>query len=322
MRVSNSRLKTWGRCPNKYRYKYKMGLRPKRKSIELERGSWIHELLMVHYDGEDWRERHLELTKKFNNLFEEERMMLGDLPRECARIMKSYLRHYELADKRFVVVDSELDEIVTLPNGLELHMIVDLILWDLQMEGLWVMDHKSRKNLEEAENIILDPQGTLYYDGLTVMGYDKLLGFCTNEIRTKAPTVPKVVYKGTAREGLSRKKDIDTDVYTYMRAIRKHGFDPRDYADMLESIAIRQKGKFFNRVWTPKDPPVVNTIRREALNKVNQIKFAEKRNEFPRTFDRSCKWGCEFRDICIAELHGGNIDSMVKMNFKRDKEQE
>lgn len=318
MRISNSRAKTYRRCPKQYEFKYVMGLRPKRKKDHLERGSWLHELLMVHYDGEDWRERHDFLTKRFYNLFEEEREELGDLPRECSRIMRSYLRTYERTDRRFVTVDSELDEIVTLRNGLKLHMIIDLIVWDRKMRGLWIWDHKTRKNFEEFDNIVLDPQGGLYYDGLETMGYEHLLGFVMNEIRTKAPTVPKMTQRGH----LSKAKNIDTDTYTYMAAIRKHGLNPSDYSDILAIIAARQKDKFFRRTALPKDPPVTRTLRREALMTAGDIRRAEDTKHFPRTFDKSCRWSCDYRDLCIAQLKGGDISSMIRMNFKSDKEQE
>lgn len=319
MRVSQSRLKTYRRCPKQYDFKYVRGLRPKRKSVQLERGSWIHELLMVHYDSEDWRERHSLLTKRFNNLFEEEREQLGDLPRECSRIMRSYLRTYERADRRYVTIDSEMDEIVRLPNGLQLHMIIDRVVWDKKLKGMWIWDHKTRKNFEDADNIILDPQGTLYYDGLDVMGgYEPLLGFVINEIRTKAPAVPALLKSGE----LSKRKNIDTDVWTYMSAIRRHDLDPANYTAILRLIATRGKDRFFRRVALPKDPPLVRALRREALQTAMAIRTAEKREHFPRTFDRSCSWGCDYRDLCIAELMGGDISSMIKMDFKSDKEQE
>lgn len=318
MRVSNSRLKTFRRCPNQYRYKYIMGLRPRKRKDHLERGTWIHDLLMVHYDGEDWRARHLELKRKFSNLFEEEREELGDLPTECGRIMRSYLRTYGQTDKRYITVDSELDEIVTLPNGVRLHMVVDLIVWDTHLKGLWIWDHKTRKSFEELDNITLDPQGTLYYDGLTVMGYEGILGFMANEIRTKAPAIPDVLVAG----GLSKRKNIDTDVWTYMREIKRRGLDPRDYADILESIAVRQKDRFFRRVAIPKDPTTVSTLRREALQTIKIIELSERKKYFPRTYDKSCAWGCDYRDLCIAELRGGDIKPMIRQNFKSDKEME
>lgn len=296
-----------------------MGLRTKKKGVQLERGSWLHELLMVHYDGEDWRERHSILTKRFNNFFEEEREQLGDLPRDCRRLMLGYLRTYEKTDRRYVTIDTEIDEIVRLPNGLYLHMIIDRIVWDKVLKGMWIWDYKSRKNFEDADNIILDPQGTLYYDGLTVLGgYEPILGFVMDEIRTKPPAIPDVLQSGQ----LSKRKNIDTDVWTYMSAIRRHGLDPTDYTDILRLIASRQKDRFFRRTALPKDPPVVRTLRREALQSARAIRRATERGEFPRTFDKSCSWMCDYRDLCIAELMGGDISSMIKLNFTSDKEQE
>ncbi len=312
MRVSHSRLKTWRRCPNQFRYKYEMDLRPKGKKIQLERGTWIHKLLMTFYDGEDWREVHEEETRKFNNLFEEEREDLGDLPSECARIMRSYLYTYGKLDKRrFRTIDSEMDEIITLPNGLEINIVVDLIVWDKLMKGIWAWDHKTRKNFEDKDNFILDPQLTIYYDGLQTMGYKPLLGVVGNEIRTKAPTVPGLLVKG----GLSKAKSIDTDVRTYMDAIRYHGLDPADYEGILQTIAAQQKERFFRRTYIPKDPPVVRQQRKEVTWTANEILSAQKKEAFPRSADKSCAWGCDYRDLCIAELKGGNIDNMVKMNF-------
>jgi RecB family exonuclease len=319
VRVSNSRIKVYRRCPKQYEFKYEMGLRRKKRSVQLERGSWIHELLMVHCDGEDWRERHSDLTKKFYNLFEEEREDLGDLPRECARIMRSYVRYYSADPKRYVTIDSEMDEIVTLPNGLQLHMIIDRIAWDRRLKGNWVWDYKTRKNFEDQDNLLLDPQGGLYIDGLRALrGYEPILGFVIDEIRTKPPAVPKLTKTGR----LEKRKNIDTDTYTYMAAIRKHGLNPNDYRDMLNSIAARQKDKFFRRVAMPKDPPLTKALRREALQTARTIEEAIEKGRFPRTFDRSCAWGCDYRDICIADLMGGDISSMVKMNFTSDKEQE
>src|SRR5947209_8165563 len=95
IRVSNSKLNTFRRCPNKYRYKYVLKLTPKKRSVQLERGTWMHDLLMTHADGEDWRERHIELTKEFENLWEEEREDLGDMPNDCGRLMRAYLRTYK-----------------------------------------------------------------------------------------------------------------------------------------------------------------------------------------------------------------------------------
>lgn len=314
MQVSNSKLNTYRRCPKKYEFKYVLKLKPKERKLPLERGSWIHELLMVHNDGEDWKQRHRELTRKFLALWDEEREALGDLPQDCARIMASYLRTYEKADRRrFRVIDTEVDEVVTLPNGLRLQVIIDAVLEDLIDGGIWLRDYKSRDKFKRAESMMLDPQLTLYFYAMEVLGYKPIRGVEYDEIRTKVPTVPAVLKAG----GLSKKKAIDTDVHTYMGAIRRHGLDPADYADILRHIATNQKDRFFRRTPLPKDRVVVRTMLHEAVRTAQQIRADEVKGEFPRTFDGSCDWGCEYQDLCITQLYGGNIKPQIKMNFER-----
>jgi PD-(D/E)XK nuclease superfamily len=313
IRLSNAKVKTWRRCPNKYRYKYVMNLQPKTRGIALERGSWIHELLMVHYDGEDWRVRHDLLSKQFYSLFEEEREMLGDLPDECARIMRSYLRHWREADRHFRVVDSEVNEIVTLPSGIEFNVVVDLIVED-EDGFLWPWDHKTRKNFAEADDMVLDPQLTNYFTSLEIMGYHPLGGAVYNEIRTKPPTIPKVLKTG----GLSRKKRIDTDAYTYMREVKRRGLNPANYRSIILHLRDSKKDAFFKRTMLPKDPPMLKQMRRELTWTANEILRAERKGEYPRTFiPRQCKWDCEYKDPCIVELHGGDVESILKHDFER-----
>lgn len=317
MRVSNSKVKVYRRCPNQYRYKYVMKLQPRAKSLQLERGSWIHELLQAHYDGEDWMDLHKTRTKEFYNLPEEIREDLGDLPSECRRIMRSYLRYWRDEDKHFFVVDSELDEIVTLPSGLEFHVIIDLIVEDLRTNLLWIWDHKTRKSFEASDNMLLDPQLTNYYGAATILGYKPLGGVLYNEIRTKAPAIPEMTQRG-----LTRRKNIDTDVFTYMSALRKHGLDPVDYSEILRHIARGQPERFFRRRKLPKDRPMLRTMRRELVQSAREIRAAEDDVRFPRTFLTSCKWDCDYKNLCIAELHGGDISSMIKLNFRRRKKED
>jgi RecB family exonuclease len=313
IQVSNSKLNTYRRCPNRYRYRYVLHLKRKERKLQLERGSWIHELLMVDADGEDWRVRHKLLTKKFYNLWEEEREDLGDLPDECARIMRSYKRYYKGDEQRYRVIDTEMDEIVTLPNGVELRIIVDKIVEDIIDGGLWAVDYKTRKSFTDPESMMIDPQLTLYFGSLEALGYRNMRGAMYDEIRTKAPTIPKILKSG----GLSKEKRIDTDLFTYYSEIRRLDLDPASYSDILQHIARNQRDRFFRRTPIPKDPPVVRTVLREAMQTATEILSAEKNKRFPRSFENDCKYSCDYKDLCITELYGGNIRPIIKMNFTR-----
>jgi hypothetical protein len=314
IRVSNSKLKTYRRCPKKFKFKYVDKLEPRLKGVALERGSWIHELLEAHYDGEDWRELHKKRTKDFYNLFEEQREALGEeLPSECLRIMLGYLRHWKEVDKRYRVIDSELNEFVTI-GKIKLQVVVDLVVEDKTTGLLWLWDHKSRAKFETNEGMMLDPQLTLYFRALELLGYKPLGGITYNEIRTKPPTVPRLLKNDT----LSKAANIDTDVRTYMRAIRKNGLDPNDYSDILRSIARRGDDNFYRRVNMPKDPPVVKTMMREMRETAQDILTAERRGAYPRTFiPHQCKWDCEYKNLCIAELYGADTSSLIKLNYRK-----
>jgi hypothetical protein len=272
----------------------------------------------VHYTGGDWEAKHVEMSKEFYKLFEELREELGDLPAECLRIMRSYLRYWKEEDAHIRVVDAEVDEIVTLPNGLEMRIIVDLIVEEVRTGLLWPWDHKTRKNFERGDNMLIDPQLTNYYKGLQLLGFDNLGGVMYNEIRTKAPTVPQVLKTG----GLSKAKSIDTDVRTYYKAIRDAGFDPTDYRDILRHIARNEPERFFKRTRLPKDPPMLRAMYREAQWSAADMKKAEATGRFVRTFNKQCAWDCDFKSLCIAQLQGGDLKSMIRHGFRNRHEQD
>jgi hypothetical protein len=59
-------------------------------------------------------------------------------------------------------------------------------------------------------------------------------------------------------------------------------------------------------------------MMRELKQSAAEIQRAQRNNAFPRTFiPQSCKWDCEYKALCIAELHGADISSLVKMNFRK-----
>jgi hypothetical protein len=313
-KISNSKAKTWRRCPKAYEYKYVHKLRRKTKSIPLEKGSWCHELLEAYYKGENWRKVHKRKVKEFKKLFEAERELLGDLPAECERLMLSYLRQYEHEDRNFRVIDTELNEYVTLPNGLRVQVIIDLVYEDSM--GLWAMDHKFRGRFEDSENMRLDPQLTVYHWAAELLGYP-LVGVVYNEVLTKPPTLPKLT---PATGKLERRANLFCDPWTYAQTVKAHGFDMGDYADFIKVLTAKSEDKFFRRTYLPKDPIVVRNAMQDLNWTAQEIMAAEDRNRFPRTFDKSCKW-CDYSDLCLTQYAGGDGSGLIKHQFQ-PKEQD
>lgn len=317
MRISNSKANTFRRCQKKYEFKYVRKLEPKKKSRGLTLGSWMHDLIEDYYLGKNWLNTHRKKITEWRNLFEEEREELGDIPGDAFRLMTSYLRFYKGKDDDIFVLDAEVDEVVTLPNGHEFNFIIDLIV--IHNNGVWLWDHKNTSKFMDGDFMLLDTQLSSYFEAAKIMGYDQvygypLMGAVFNEIRTKAPTVPQVLQRG----GLSVAKNIDTDYFTYLKAIKDNNLDPRDYIDILKRLKIRDaNGAFFRRTYMPKDPDTTKNTILDLEGTIQDITSVEERGYFTRSVSKACSWDCDYKDLCILELQGGDTSIMEKSQFKK-----
>jgi hypothetical protein len=266
-------------------------------------------MLMNHYDGNDWRVCHAELAAGFGELFEEEQEEYGDLPAETERIMTSYLQHWHGVDDKLHVVDSELDETVTLPNGDKFRFIIDLVVEEPD-GGLWIWDHKTVKNFMPETFMLLDTQLARYFWAAEKLGYKPLRGAMFNEVITVPPTLPKVLKSG----GLEQRRNIKCDVYSYYREILNQGLDPKKYKPFLEMLKLRSD-TWFRRTRLPRDPALVKQLMRELMMTTHEIKQAEALNHFPRSPMKECQWMCSYLDPCSIQLMGGDISEVVRMKF-------
>lgn len=330
--TTHSMLKQYLRCPKASQYKYAERLKPRMATVRdkpLRRGTWMHELLEVHYRGEDWKERHAELTAKFNRLFDEEKDALGDLPTECAALMRSYLWHYGAnKDDPFhgwEVLGTEITLEAVWPDsedGLDIYRCrLDMLIRD--QYGLLVGDHKTHKVLPGHTARTLDAASPLYIWAARENGYD-VRGFLWNYIRTKAPSSPKLVYVGKANEGLS-KSAIDTDWPTYARAIKTYGLDhtAEPYRSRLRHLksqrwqpGMPQTSSFFQREILEKDDEMVaRTVARMMKTRDRMHADYDDYEMVELSTDRSCDW-CTFRQLCEVEAYGGNGDFVRRKQFR------
>ena len=170
MKISQSKLKTFRRCPKQYEYKYIEGLEPTRKSVPLALGNWIHSMLEAHYKGEDWLETYGELTHKFNGFLAEEKEHYGDLPGISARLMNGYMDFWEEEDKNLEIISVEEDFEVDIGKGLLFKFKPDMIVKDKRDGVISCWDHKSNKTLPDTEWRNTDIQSTLYLWALNQLG--------------------------------------------------------------------------------------------------------------------------------------------------------
>ena len=185
--VSFSELKTWRTCRQLYHYKYHENLEPKLKSLALQRGGWLHQLIEAYYKGEDWREVHREKVKQFSNLLVEEQDYYGDLPRDCEYLMELYEKTYQ--EDKPIKVEMEFDEF-PISAKVSLRGRIDLIVEDPR--GVWLVEHKTTSRFPNEDERMANPQVALYVPVAEKLLGVKIEGVLWNYIRTKIPKKKEV----------------------------------------------------------------------------------------------------------------------------------
>jgi hypothetical protein len=342
---NQSRIKMFRRCQKQYSFRYdmaaKMGLDasremiPKRKKVQLYRGTWLHALiqaLMLEWaevgDVKTWQEVHEGFVEEFEGLFDEEKDELGDLPNDVMRLFSAYLRFWKEDTDRYSVAMDDDDPLIefVVEESLKKYGIdqpfkgrIDLVVEDNELGGLWIWDHKSVGRIPSDDERMMSPQNAMYVWALRRAGYD-IRGFVYNYMRTKAPAIPRVLRSGT----LSMAQRMDTDYYTYVQAIKDlHGARWKEYAKAVyrgKLLQLRER----DRLWFLRQAIPVETHKiQEALREfVITVRDIERRNQKypPRSYFYSCRWNCEYHDLCVAEYAGLDIDDMVKHDFTFEDE--
>lgn len=331
-----------------------MGKKPKLEMVPLVRklplykGSWMHALQEALHkewagletftvsigegkkklaiEATSWKDVQEALEDQFDSLFEEEREDLGTLPEDCLRLFRSYLRFWKH--------DQDTYEVAELPDGSPaVEFIVeapldkfgvkgkfkgkiDLMVKDLEYDGLWIWDAKWMKTIPPPDERMMSPQNPLYVWGVEET-YDIFVrGFVYNYGRSKPPTVPHVLKRGS----LSLAKKIDTDQHTYLRAIKDtHGDDWQRWVPYYKQKLLDLKGreaKWFDRQRIPVERDRVLRTLREYVATVRDIERRERREGYiPRSYLYNCQRQCDYHGPCVAEYQGLDIEPLIKAGF-------
>ena len=307
MKISQSKLKTFRRCPKQYEYKYIEGLEPTRKSVPLALGNWIHSMLEAHYKGEDWLETYGELTHKFNGFLAEEKEHYGDLPGISARLMNGYMDFWEEEDKNLEIISVEEDFEVDIVKGLLFKFKPDMIVKDIRDGVISCWDHKSNKTLPDTEWRNTDIQSTLYLWALNQLGI-KVDQFIFNYIRTKPPTVPRMT-----KAGRMSKVKIETDYPTLKSFIEENDLVIDDNLQTwLDNL--KANSNFYKRISIAKPQLLTNTMIEELYSTATMINFMDSDDDlaYYRVLNKACDWDCSFQDLCNADLMGSPQANQIR----------
>jgi RecB family exonuclease len=320
--ISFSEVQSYRRCPRAWSYRYLQKIKRKFKGVRMLKGEMLHEMLNAYvfakmdhdYEGPDPWDVLETYAEEFATYFEQERDMHGDVIGDCGKIFEGYLRKYRKdpltyeASEIKIEVDLNID-----PFHIPAIFIgfIDKIATDPQGRR-WVMDHKFIKSIPTADDRFSELQLLLY-----VWAYgmenpkEKIDGVCWDYARSKAPTEPEVLKKG----GLSKRKNLDCDPYTYLKAIRREGLDATEYVDMLELLEGKED-TFYERVFlpTPSSDMIIEVVN-DFLQTAAEIQAKRDGGRCSRSMSSFNCATCEYRLICEAEVRGLDADFIKKSDY-------
>lgn len=319
---TNSMLKTFLRCPKQAEYKYHRRLKPKQLSRPLGMGKWMHSLLEAYYKEQagmetpGWEEVNHRLSLEFTKLFDEEKDALGDLPRACPALMRSYLWHYKDHEWKVLGVEQMIE--CPFPDGSIFRGKYDMLIEDEY--GIWMVDHKNHKRFPNFGARILDTQAPRYIWAARKNGIP-VQGFIWNYLKTKPMTKPEMVLKG---DRLSKTSMKNCDFPTAARALKEYGLDIEPYKPWLRSLKAQryahgapQTSEFFQRPTLEMSQEQLDRVAVSSFHtsmRMHDYDFTVT-DAVERVPDRSCDFMCGYKELCQQELYGGNSELTLRKNY-------
>lgn len=309
-----SKVKCWRSCNKRYEFAYVRNLQAKRRAAALLRGTILHEMLAARDTVGDKgaNKVFIDYDFRYAQLFLEEREFYGEnFMDDIWRIYRGYVRTYKEDDWKVLATEGLVRTQLTPKIEFEGHY--DLRV--LQKSRMWLVDHKTHKVIPTAEERFNNFQLLLYVEAWNRehKRAEHVEGIIWDYIRTKAPTIPEVLKGGQ----LTRRKDLDTDVYTYRKAIRDNDLEEDAYIPYLRELEKRAPDRFYARVPLPvPSKEMTNIVVQEFIQSAEMMRTAQ---HFPRNMTYACN-RCEFFKLCNAELSGINAKFVEKNDYEEREE--
>lgn len=322
---NQSSVAAFNSCRYKYHLSHVRNLVPRVTRPALHLGTLVHRgleaalkwgvtgKLTQHGVGlviEEAIDNEYEQYIKLHELFDEE---IADL---CLLVAKSKAlaeRTYIEWEKEFEVV--LIDGIPAVELRIELpvrnkkfdhfHGTLDAVVREKRTGAIWLQDWKVRGALQPVEDEEVNIQmGTYQYVLFKKHGI-KTVGSITYQIFNELPKKPSVNKDGSISKAACR-----TDWETYKATVIENGGNPDDYKEMQEKL---QSVEFWRQSRAYRNEKEIVAIWKEVI----LLTAAEmaKKYRLTRTLSAwNCK-GCQFRNLCLEALRGGDVEYIEQSDY-------
>lgn len=309
MNISYSRFSTYLSCPYKHYLAYEEEWIKNKTDRPLYFGSDFHKLLEFRNQPDKITEIKQEITDQYYTLSGDQQSELnskGEYLEELFSIFDDYCEVWKdtpLPDK------TELEFLIPLGKykgePIMFHGFIDEIYE--RDDGITIGEHKTFSKMPANDFMVMNTQKSLYAKAVKFLYKQYPKTILWDYTRSTAASYPVWLEKSNR---FSTASSNQITLFSYKRACAEHGIECTD-AEKYEN----NTANFFFRTEMDYIPEMIEDVWQGFKYTCKDIVTHGKKNR-TKNITYNCSW-CQYRDICHAELTGGNVDAILEHDFKR-----
>ena len=309
--ISYSRFSCYLHCPYSHFLRYQERIKGTQPARPLHFGSDFHKLLEVRADKALVKKEWQRMKNDYYSMPASWQSELGEnYPDDIKTIFQDYIKHWkgtplpDETEKKFELeIGKESGEPIIFVG-----VIDELYKYD---GGIDIGEHKTFSTPPNMNTLTMNAQKSLYSKA-TEMIWGQLPKKVRWDYIKSTPAKYPIWLEKSGRFSLAASKDITPR--SWLRACKEHGIDDPEILKQGEQYAGNESNFFF-RVEQDIYPEMVEDIFQGFLYTCRDIIKHGHENK-TKNLTRDCSW-CEYRDICMAEMSGGDREYVIQEKFER-----
>lgn len=310
IKVSHSRVSCYLSCPYSHYLRYVERLSKKGKSRPLSFGSDFHKLLELRGDKSKLKSGFDAIKNTYYDLSPQNQVDLGDSYLDDLKtIFNDYqkvYRNHELPDKTEMKFDIEMGKYHG--ESVVFTGIIDE-LYETE-NGLIIGEHKTFTRRPDMLFIVMNTQKCLYAKAVQFLTGSLPSQVMWDYIKSTPAKEPIWLEKS---QKFSEAKNDSITPYSWRRACKARGIT--DSSELKKgNMYSGNVHNFFFRLTEDYIENMVDDIYESFKHIAKDIVRQGEKNRCKHT-GNNCSW-CDYKQLCYAELTGGNTDYIRKKDFE------
>ena len=322
MRISYSRESSYLRCPYLHYLRYIEGLESIKPARPLYFGSDFHKLLEVRKDPEQVKKEWKKIKEKFYEMPANWQSELGEnYPFDIKVIFQDYQKMWKgsplpkVTEKPFELNIGYYrnEDIIFVGVIDELYKYIDKNTGNKSIE---IGEHKTFSRPPDMNTLVMNTQKSLYCKAAQMIWGILPRAARWDYIRS-TPAKSPIWLEKSGRFSIAKSQDITFE--SWKRACKEKGItDPT----ILEQGDIYRgnENNFFFRVQQDVYPEMVEDVFEGFLYTCKDIVRRGPENR-TKNMTKDCAW-CTYRNICLAEMSGGDRNYVIDKEFTTREQRE